>query len=289
MQKYRKKPLAMGWRVFYLLAIRRSRCVELVNKSYDRISQGYDLAWTNHMRGLSVELMDMADFGEVRRAVDLTCGTGFATGLIAERCGGRVTGVDMSGGMLEQARRNYGERCEFVQSDILGYLKGVESSSVDLVSCCWGLGYSRPMAVMRQIARVLRKGGQAVIIDNSLFSLREVLWCSFLAFMERPEKLENVMRFGFLPGPGLLKFYMRAAGLKSVWSDKGSKSYFVTSGQEAIERLRVTGAAAGFEYACDEDSGGEVFGRFAEIIEDKYMRGGKIEIVHRYLAGIGVK
>ncbi|MFP4054467.1 MAG: class I SAM-dependent methyltransferase, partial [Phycisphaerae bacterium] len=169
-------------------------------------------------------------------AIDLTCGSGYAAGLLAAATGGQVIGVDRSAGMLAEARANYPE-CEFVQADILEYLRGLEDGSVDVVTCCWGLGYSRPWAVLRQIRRVLRPGGRVGIIDNSLFSLREILACSFLAFAERPEALENLMRFRFLTGPGQLTAYFRLLGMRPVWSDGGSRTYTVASGQAAIERL----------------------------------------------------
>ena len=82
---------------------------------------------------------------------------------------------------------------------------------------------------------------------------------------------------------------MRLAGLRplDVWG--GSKFYKVESGEKAIARLRATGAAAGFEYAAAEPDSEEIFRRFAEILEDKYMQDGYIPITHRYLGGIAVK
>lgn len=240
------------------------------------------------MRNLTADLIERIEIAPGMAAIDLTCGTGFATGLIAGKTQGGVTGVDRSSGMLEQARGNY-PQCTFVESDILDFLGQVPAGSIDLVTCCWGLGYSRPLAVLRQIRRVLKKGGKVGIIDNTLFSLREVMFCSTLAFMEQPEKLEHLMKFRFLTGKRHLWLWMWLAGLRpqAVWGS--SKSYDVQSGPEAVERLRATGAAAGFEYAAASDASDAIYKRFAEILEQKYKVDGRIAITHRYAGGIGVK
>lgn len=287
--KYRKKPLKMFFRALSLFFSRGNRTDALVQKSYDRLSSGYDDSWTNHMRGLTEALIDKMGIDSGQVALDLTCGTGFATGLIAERTSQTVIGVDRSDGMLAQGRENYPDACEFIQADILEYLKGLNDSSFDVITCCWGLGYSKPYSVLRQIRRVLKKGGKVGIIDNTIFSLREVMYCSLFAFMEQPAKLENLMKFRFLMGSRQMGLWYRIAGLKpmSIWG--GSKSYQVDSGKAAIERLRATGGAAGFEYASKDADADEIFDRFAEILEQKYMKDGQVTVTHRYLGGIAVK
>ncbi len=284
-----KKPVRMVCRVIRLLSGQRSSVASAVTQSYDRISGGYNAAWTNHMRHLTDELIDRLDVCAGHRALDLTCGTGYAAGQIAHRTGQSVIGVDASEGMLAQARLNAAPRCTFVKADILEYLKTLPNDRFDRIACCWGLGYSHPLAVLRQIRRVLKPGGAVGIIDHTVFSLREVLWASMLTFAEQPDKLQRVMMFHFLTGRRQLALWYRLAGLRPQCGWGGRKSYLVGSGAEAIERLRATGAAAGFEYAADDRDAAAIFARFAEIIEERYRRDGQIPIVHRYLAGVAVK
>lgn len=276
-------------RTAYLFFVKSADCSGLVKKSYDRISTNYDETWTNHMRDLTESIINRLNPEQGDNCIDLTCGTGFATNLLAEKTKNKVVGVDSSQGMLTQAQKSYGHNCNFVQADILEYLKQQESSSIDIVTCCWGLGYSKPFAVLRQIKRILKSGGKVAIIDNSLFSLREIIYCSFLTFAEQPEKLHNLMRFKFLPNSMWLRAMLRLLNLKVFYSADGSKSYTVDSGNAAINRLKATGAAAGFEYASNEEDEEQIFKRFAEIIEEKYMTKNGITVTHRYLAGIAQK
>ncbi len=271
------------------LMFTHSDAARLVTSSYDRISGGYDDAWTLHMRDKTLLLIEA--LGDIKGcdALDLTCGTGYATGLLAQRAGRIVTGVDASGGMLDAARGNCGEDCRFVQSDVLEFLKSQQSQSLDIITCCWGLGYSRPLEVIRQCRRLLRTGGRLAIIDNSIFSLREVMYCSFLTFLEQPQKLVNLMKFRFLTGAGQLRLWMFLGGLKPVQTVDGQKSYWAADGKEAIARLRATGAAAGFEYASTEQDGEQIFSRFAQIIDEKYLTREGIEIIHRFYMGIAIK
>ncbi len=241
------------------------------------------------MRSLSLHMLDRLAAPQNATCVDLTCGTGYVTGELARRTRGRVIGVDSSSGMLDVARENQGRHCRFVQADVLDYLRSLPANSVDVITCAWGLGYTRPWLVVREAARVLRSGGRVGIIDNTLFSLSGVLWASVLAFAEDPEALVHVMQVRFLPAGWCLAFLMRMAGLAVVATWDGAKTYHVPDGDAAVARLTATGAGAGFEFAADEPHREAVFRRFAEILEQRYPSAPGIPITHRYLAAVGRK
>jgi ubiquinone/menaquinone biosynthesis C-methylase UbiE len=265
------------------------RTDDLVSDSYNHIAGGYDDAWTDHMRHLSVEMLDRLAPPADAECVDLTCGTGFVTDELSRRTGRRALGVDRSAGMLAVAARKHGRSSDFVEADVLEFLRSRPAASADVVTCGWGLGYSRPWAVVGQITRVLRRGGRIGIIDNTLFSLAGVLWCSLAAFAERPEALQHVMKVRFLPFSLHLATIMRLRGLAVDRRWDGAKTYHVADGHAAIARLTATGAAAGFEAAVVPHARHEVFDRFAQIIDQRRRTDQGIPITHRYLAAVGHK
>jgi SAM-dependent methyltransferase len=94
--------------------------------------------------------------------LDLACGTGAVTRLVAKRCGPeRVTGVDITEAMLDVARKLLPE-VTFKQGafDALP----VPDASADVVLCQQGLQFApdRPAAVA-EMARVLRPGGRIAV------------------------------------------------------------------------------------------------------------------------------
>lgn len=283
----RKRWAAFAARVARLALRQPERTADLVRQSYDSIASGYDEAWTNHMRTLSLAMLDRLDLPAGAACVDLGCGTGFVTAELSRRAGRRAVGVDNSAGMLAIARRTRGADCEFVCCDAVDYLRRRAHGSADVITCAWSLGYTRPLAVVRHAARVLRGGGWLGIIDNTLLSLAEVLRASVHAFAECPAALRHVMKVRFLPRSTMLAAAMRACGLRVVWSCDGSQTYTCRDGRSAIERLTATGAAAGFEFAAQDEHRERIFARFAEIIEDLYGTPDGVPITHRYLACVG--
>jgi SAM-dependent methyltransferase len=285
--KQSRHPLKLAWRILDLSLRPGGHTGRLVQASYDRIAAGYDDAWTQHNRGLTLAMLDRLTPPAGAQCVDLACGTGFVTAELSRRTGRRAIGVDASPGMLGVARRQHGDACEFVEADVLGWLRSRPARSADIITCAWALGYSQPWAVIRESARVLRPGGRVGIIDNTLFSLAGVLWTSLQAFSEAPEALAHVMRVWFLPHSAVLASLVHWAGLRVRYNADGAKTYSVPDGAAAIARLTATGAAAGFEFAAAAEHKERVFARFAEILEQRCHTATGIPITHRWLAAIG--
>jgi ubiquinone/menaquinone biosynthesis C-methylase UbiE len=268
-----------------LLATQPARTThESITRSYDGLADDYDQAWTDHMRAESLAMLNAMTLPAAGQCLDLACGTGFVTAELVRRTGGEVTGVDASAGMLDVARRCRGEQAAFVQADALEFLRAQRPASFDAVTCAWGMGYSRPAALLRQIARVLRPGGAWGIIDNTTFSLAGVMLASLRTFAERPDALARAMNVRFLPHSLALAALARAAGLGVARRWDGHRRYSCPSGQAALARLTASGAAAGFEFAAEPVDRDVVFDRFATLLEGP---DGQAAITHRYLAGVG--
>ena len=100
-------------------------------------------------------------------ALDAACGTGRHAATLVER-GYRVIGVDATEAMLAIAREKVGA-AEF-RPGRLEQLP-VDGASVDVVTCALALTHVPDLEpVMRELARVLRPGGQAILSDIHPFA-----------------------------------------------------------------------------------------------------------------------
>lgn len=90
------------------------------------------------------------------------CGSGAQAEWLLDR-GGEVVGVDLSPGMIEEARRRCGGRGRFLVADLAEPLP-LEPASVDGVTCSLMLHYLKDWTVpLRSFADVLRPGGWVVL------------------------------------------------------------------------------------------------------------------------------
>ena len=107
---------------------------------------------------------------DIKDVLDLGCGPGFFTLALGSR-GYRIVGVDYSDKMIAEARKNATDRnidAEFAVMDAqdLGFL----DSSFDLVisrNLFWCLEH--PETAYREVLRVLRPGGMAIISDGNYY------------------------------------------------------------------------------------------------------------------------
>jgi demethylmenaquinone methyltransferase/2-methoxy-6-polyprenyl-1,4-benzoquinol methylase len=106
------------------------------------------------------------------RVLDIGCGTG-ALAVLAAKKGARVTGFDVSGGMLDVARRkvdseNLGEKIELVEMGIAG-MDRLSDASFDLVASTLvfsELSGDERVYALRHGFRVLVPGGSLVLADE---------------------------------------------------------------------------------------------------------------------------
>ena len=135
-----------------------------VRAGYDRWARVYDHD-ANPLQALE-EPHVRAALGDVRghEVLDLGCGTGRHTAWIAE-AGARVTALDFSEGMLDEARRKVppGAPVRFIAHDLHDPLP-FRDASFDAVVSGLVLEHLRDLpAFFREASRVLRPGGRAVV------------------------------------------------------------------------------------------------------------------------------
>ncbi len=135
---------------------------------WDLAVQPYARQWHGLLAGVQAELLAQAAPQPGEQVLDVACGTGVVTLDLAAAVGptGRVLGVDLSAGMVASAEASAQAaamaQARFARMD--AECLALPAASFDLVVCSLGLMYlPDPEAALREVQRVLRPGGRAVL------------------------------------------------------------------------------------------------------------------------------
>lgn len=154
-----------------------------VEQMFDSIASAYDFMNTAMTFGLHKSWRSRAIKSATRNLsseaplsiLDLATGTGdLAFYLHGRFPNAKITGIDLSEGMLQVAKRKLStmsdaakERIKFQQGDCLD-LKGIEDNSQDLITIAYGVrNFEHLRKGMKEMARVLKPGGVICIIELS--------------------------------------------------------------------------------------------------------------------------
>jgi malonyl-CoA O-methyltransferase len=160
----------------------------LVNKK--RVAEHFSAACSSYDEYAQVQkqiaevnldlLVDLVS-GHSKYSVDLGCGTGLHTAMLAKMADNCLA-VDISHGMLKEAQRNNAEKVTAANKAIL-YCSGdadclpLQSHSIDLLHSSMTLQWcSSPNSAIAEINRVLSTSGSAqlaIMLDPSLYELRQ--------------------------------------------------------------------------------------------------------------------
>jgi ubiquinone/menaquinone biosynthesis C-methylase UbiE len=133
---------------------------------WDRAVTAYEAGWRDQLEPAHSLMLDMAALRPGERVLDVACGTGLvsfrAAAAVGER--GAVVGTDISGEMVETARRGAALRdlgqVSFERSDAEAL--PLSDATFEVAVCGLGLMYvPDPVTALREMRRVLRPGGRA--------------------------------------------------------------------------------------------------------------------------------
>jgi demethylmenaquinone methyltransferase/2-methoxy-6-polyprenyl-1,4-benzoquinol methylase len=207
-----------------------------VNRMFDRVASRYDALNSVMTAGLHHRWRERAaERTELRAgdsALDVCCGTGDLALELAKRVtpGGRVVGCDFSEPMLDLAREKAAQRgAEGVRFEWADALElPYDPERFDAVTVGFGVRNLADLdRGLRELARVLKPGGRAVILEITTperppLSLFFSLWFDRIvpllgALSSNPEAYsylpESVRSF---PSPGGLAEKMDAAGFERI-------------------------------------------------------------------------
>ncbi len=139
----------------------------MLKETFDTVAAGYD---NNALRFFPESARHLAACLDLRggeTVLDVATGTGHAALAVAARLPrGRVTGVDFSPGMLDQAARKAASlnvrNVEFLERDMQNF--GFPAGSFDAAVCSFGIFFATDMdAQLSHIADAVRPRGQVAI------------------------------------------------------------------------------------------------------------------------------
>ncbi len=153
---------------------------------YDRLNHILSLGADRSWRKRSVNAVACPD--RPRRFLDLACGTGDYSLAMARAMhpDSRITGVDISQGMLEIMKRkvmenNLEDKITAINADALKL--PFPDSSFDCVTIAFGIrNFQDRGAALREILRVLDKGGKLMVLELSMPSNPILRWFYSLGF-----------------------------------------------------------------------------------------------------------
>ncbi|MDX1560124.1 MAG: malonyl-ACP O-methyltransferase BioC [Marinobacter sp.] len=149
-----------------------------IARGFGNASSSYDSAsrLQRFMGNTMLQKLQSTEDSRVRcNLLDLGCGTGWFTRIFADLGRtGAVTGVDLSAGMLEQARERGPDGINWIVAD--AEQLPLADDSVDLVFSNLMIQWcDDPRAVLRECRRVLRPGGSLMVstlLDGTLRELK---------------------------------------------------------------------------------------------------------------------
>jgi len=139
----------------------------ILKDTFDAVSAGYDSEALRFFPLSAGHLAALLSLRGNEQVLDVAAGTGHAALALAPRIPqGRITAVDLSSGMLEQARRKADSQgirnIEFIERDMqeLGFPAGTFDAAV----CSFGIFFVEDMdSQLAHIARTVRQKGQVAI------------------------------------------------------------------------------------------------------------------------------
>jgi len=226
-------------------------------------------------KSASDELFDLIRIGERDDVLDIGCGTGNLTKRIAEITGGKVTGIDASEGMIQEARRNYSHLG--ISFEVCPVERMTHVDSFDVIFCNSAFQWFKiPQPVLKSCYRALRRSGRIGIQAPA----RNVYCPNFIEAVEQvridPRLRDRFASFRspwlFLETPEEYKLLFETAGFEVLHARIDQVSARHTP--EQIFKIFDSGAAAGYlnQEFYRLPISGDYAGAFREVVRQAFEK-----------------
>jgi ubiquinone/menaquinone biosynthesis C-methylase UbiE len=247
---------------------------------WDLAAGEYEPLWHSQLAAAQSRLMRCASLSPGEHVLDVACGTGLVAFAAAKAVGpgGRVVGVDLSGEMVEAARRRATERvvpqATFERMD--AEKLELPDASFDVAFCALGLMYvPDPAQALREMRRVLKAEGRLAL---AVWGERSRCgWAGIFPIVDAEVTSDVCPLFFQLGAVGALARMCLQAGLDSVEAHRIAVTLDYASAEEACRAQFVGGPVALAWSHFDEDVRARVCARYIDSLAPfRYSRGYRV-------------
>ena len=258
-----------------------------LQRAYNQIHAYYDQFWLDQAGAPIEQLGHALALTGQEKVFEAGCGTGYGTVVLAERLerADQITAVDISEGMLSQARTRVKDRgfgaIQFVCADALEALP--VGGPYDLVFSTWVLGYIPLRPFFQAVHQGLRDQGLLAFLVHKLNSPRRELEIFHEIVAENPDVLQSQVAFDFPRDLDHVQTELAHAGLvpRQLW--EGHVCFSYNTAEQALEHLLKSGAGTAYYEAVVPDRRAELTQEFIKRLKER-TPDGSYRVVHDYLA-----
>jgi ubiquinone/menaquinone biosynthesis C-methylase UbiE len=259
---------------------------------WDRAADDYERSWRDQLEPAQTRMLALAEISPGNHVLDIACGTGLVTFQAARMVGptGRVIGVDISGEMVERAKRR---ATELAIANVSFERSGaeelpLEDNSFDIVLSALGLMYvPDPALAVSEMYRTLKPGGTAAA---AVWGRRDHCgWAAIFSIVDRRVKTEVCPLFFQLgTGDSLERIFARA-GFENIKMERIDAILHYDSPDEALAAAFAGGPVALGYSRFDSTTRDEAHAEYLESISGFHNAQGRYDIPGEFVAVSGRK
>ncbi|MCH8182071.1 MAG: methyltransferase domain-containing protein [Proteobacteria bacterium] len=258
---------------------------------WDKAVDDYEAGWRAQLEPAQSLMLDMAALRPGERVLDVACGTGLVSFRIVDAVGedGAVLGTDISGEMIEAARRLAAERnignARFERCDAEDLCLDVEP--FDAALCGLGLMYvPDPVKALEEMGRLLKPGGRA---GAAVWGARAKCgWADIFPITDARVASEVCPMFFHIGTRDMLARSFAEAGFTDVRSERLEVTLIYSSDDEALAAAFRGGPVALAYNRFDDATKKAVHTEYLRSIA-AYRTGEGYEIPGEFVVAAGVK